>query len=213
MNKKIKELAEFLNVNKNKISKGYMKNLFSVEDKEYLVLNEEEREQYAYDSVKNFIDEVGAQHINGYENFIDEDYFYDMMNESYDDYCRVILNESDDKFENRLIAECYKNNILKDEDFEEIINENNNTYVDYKQCIANEEDYIESYTDYLCNTRSAIEYAKEIYGNELYKYHPNAFDIDEIIEYVIDTDGYGHVISSYDGKEIEYGDYYIYRLN
>jgi hypothetical protein len=190
-----------------------MKNLFSVEDKEYLVLNEEEREQYAYDSVKNFIEDCGAQYINGYENFIDENYFDDMLYESEKDYCINIAQESDDKFENRLIAECYKHNIISDDDFEEIIDKNNNTYIDYKQCIANEEDYIEDYTDYLCNNISSIEYAKELYGNELYKYHPNAFDIDEIIEYVIETDGYGHVISSYDGKEVEYGDYYIYRLN
>ena len=41
----------------------------------------------------------------------------------------------------------------------------------------------------------------------------NSCGIDEFIESAISEDGRGHFMSSYDGKEIERDDYYIYRIN
>jgi hypothetical protein len=38
-------------------------------------------------------------------------------------------------------------------------------------------------------------------------------DLDEFVEDAIDADGRGHFMSSYDGEEIEEGEYFIYRIN
>ena len=41
----------------------------------------------------------------------------------------------------------------------------------------------------------------------------NLIDIDALAQYCVDVDGVGHFLSSYDGEELEYNNYYLYRVN
>ena len=41
----------------------------------------------------------------------------------------------------------------------------------------------------------------------------NLVNIEELVEYMIDTDGVGHFIGSYDNEELEHNGYYAYRVN
>ena len=41
----------------------------------------------------------------------------------------------------------------------------------------------------------------------------NLLNIEELAQYCVDVDGVGHFLSSYDGEELEYNNYYLYRLN
>ena len=56
------------------------------------------------------------------------------------------------------------------------------------------------------------------YGSkQLSEYLENYVDKDKFIEEVIETDGFGHILNSYDGTEDTYSvdgvDYYIFRIN
>ena len=141
-----------------------------------------------------------------------EDYFDELQRDMNKQYCQDIKDERDSDFANRLIAECYKNNIIGDDDFE--TDEYDEYEVNYDVCLVDEDELIEKYTDFLCERESSSEWIKSIYGeSEIYKHFPNAFDTEGLINYVIDTDGFGHILSSYDGHEHIQGQYYIYRLN
>ena len=38
-------------------------------------------------------------------------------------------------------------------------------------------------------------------------------NVRELVEYIVDLDGAGHYLATYDGKELEYDGYYAYRTN
>lgn len=212
---KIQALADFLEVDPSEISERY-KNCYGYENKEYLVFTEDEAYDFAYEDVKNLIEDCGMECINGYERFIDWDYFYDDMKENYKSYCVNIKEESDNKFDNRLVKECYEEGIIDDDDFETVLDDDGNETdeIDYNYCLKDNDELIEEYTEYLCDTIDTQEYITGIYKtNEILKYFPNAVDEEALINYVIDTDGKGNVISSYDGKEYEKNGYLIYRVN
>lgn len=187
-------------------------NVYEVDRKEYLVYeNQSDAYDAAIDSCKQLIEDCGVNCVNGYENFIDESYFDDMQKEYWREYCHDIKHESDSNYENRLIKECIDANIIGDDDFyyDEYLDE-----IDFMNCLADEDQIIDNYVEYLCEQESSIDWIKGIYGiNELHKYHPNAFDIDAMAEYCVDTDGIAHTLSSYDGKEIECNGLYLYRIN
>lgn len=208
---KIIALAEFLNVDSSLINHE-IDNLYEYKNKEYLVLDEFERVKEAKQDIKSLIDDCGINCIRGYENFMREDYFDDLQRNMNKQYCQDIKDERDSDFANRLIAECYDNNIIGDDDFETY--EYDEYEANYVVCLVDENELIEKYTDFLCKQESSSEWIKNIYGeSEIYKHFPNAFDIEGLINYVINTDGYGHILSSYDGHEHKQGQYYIYRTN
>lgn len=186
--------------------------VYEVDGKEYLVYeNQSDAYDAAVNSCKQLIEDCGVNCVNGYENFIDESYFDDMQKEYWREYCHDIKHESDSNYENRLIKECIDANIIGDDDFyyDEYLDE-----IDFMNCLADEDQMIDNYVEYLCEQESSVDWIKGIYGiNELHKYHPNAFDIDAMAEYCVDTDGIAHTLSSYDGKEIECNGLYLYRIN
>ena len=131
-------------------------------------------------------------------------------------YCVNIADENDSTYGNRLIQECVEEEIINDDDFATIIDENGNEQVDYSNCLIDKNDLIEQYAVYLYqqNIKQPLEYMLSIYtAKELLEYFPNCIDLKRLIKYVIDVDGRGHCISSYDGKEIKHNDYFIYRTN
>lgn len=41
----------------------------------------------------------------------------------------------------------------------------------------------------------------------------NLLNIEELAQYCVDVDGVGHTLAYYDGEELEYNNYYLYRVN
>lgn len=204
-------LADYLNIDINQVKKLSYGDYYEADDKEYLIYNENEAYDAAIESVKSIIEDCGVQCINGYENYIQEDYFEEQQQNGNKNYCEDIKQESDSNYENRLIKECVDANIIGDDDFyyDEDLDE-----IDYSYCLVDMDDLVEQYTEYLCEKETPLEYMLSNYSpKELYKYFPEAIDIDSLAEYVVDVDGKGNCISGYDGKEIEHDGYYIYRTN
>lgn len=182
---------------------------------EYLVLTNEQADEKCYEEIQNLIDDCGPDAINGYENFIDEHYFDDAQQQSIQSYCYDIGKyEEDEKFGNRLVRECYENDLIDDTDFEQ--DEEGNAI--YNQCKLDIDELTQKYVEWRCDQQSSLDYMLEIdTPKNLVKYNPNCINMDELVDYVISSDGRGHVLASYDGKEdwIQYQgeEYYIYRIN
>ena len=51
---------------------------------------------------------------------------------------------------------------------------------------------------------------KGFFNNEAYK--SMIYDMDDFVDDAIDADGRGHFLGSYDGKEYEIGEYFLYRI-
>ena len=185
--------------------------IYEVDGKEYLVCeNQSDAYDRAIDYVKDLIDDCGIDCINGYEQYVDENYFDEMQENYYKEYCNDIKHESDSNYENRLIKECIDANIIGDDFYyDEYLDE-----IDFMNCLVDEDQMIDNYVEYLCETEQSFDWVKGIYDmKDLAKYYPNAFDIDAMAEYCVDTDGIAHFLSSYDGKEIECNGLYLYRIN
>ena len=56
-----------------------------------------------------------------------------------------------------------------------------------------------------------FNYGRE-YTMEIIKKY-DLLDHEELAQYCVDVDGVGHFLSSYDGEELEYNNYYLYRYN
>lgn len=41
----------------------------------------------------------------------------------------------------------------------------------------------------------------------------NLLNVEELAQYCVDVDGVGHTLAYYDGEELEYNNYYLYRVN
>ena len=185
---------------------------------EYYVFDDyDEAYEAAKNEVINLIDDVGVTSINGWENYIDSDWFEDAMKEYYESYCYDIENEGSSIYDNRLIEECYDAGVIDDDDFE--IDDDGDP--DYTQCTVESWDLVERLTDHLCGTYSdPVEWYSDNLGSdalsEVVKQY-NLYDEDAIAEYCVDADGIGHTLASYDGNDIEYEfegiTYYMYRCN
>lgn len=69
--------------------------------------------------------------------------------------------------------------------------------------LANHSDVPEEVFDFLAN--------KCFDNNEAYK--AMIYDVEDFIDDAIDADGRGHFLNSYDSKEHEIGEYFLYRIN
>lgn len=167
-------------------------------NEDYLVLeNEEEADNEAIECIKNIIDDCGIsciQNIN-LDRFVDEDYFRNIFEESYYSYAEDIANEpaESDEFENRLEEEMNEKGCTDIDEFVQALLEDIN-------------DFIEEYK---------FQYGEESF-NEIIK-NDDIIDIDALAEEILEIDGRGHFLSSYDGVEyeatIENKTYYVYRTN
>lgn len=171
-------------------------NVFSIDNKEYMIFNDEEQAyKKAVLTCIDIIDDCGINEeivdiaIN--HNFVDLNYFLDAMNE-HEEY--IAWNESIEY-------------IARDEELEELKNEQ-----------ITEEDIRENYyeSSKYTSSESAFdeflfqfgrEYTMEIMLKE------NIIDIEELSKYCVDVDGIAHFLSSYDGEELEHDNYYLYRTN
>ena len=208
-------LAEYLGISPNGIIHTYG-NCYKViaNSQEYLVCKgEDEADDAAYESVKNVLDDCGYGVVTGFENFINWSYFNDDRLAYWKSYCEDISLEQDDEFGTRLINEAYDAGVISDDDFEHDLNGE----IIPTRCLVDKQEIIEQLAQHLFKLEDAKSFVIDMYGRDLKRIPADAIDEEALIQYVIDEDGRGPQLASYDGNEIEFefeGDtYYIYRVN
>ena len=161
---------------------------------EYIVAqNDEEVFNACKEEIEGLIDDAGIMeslnwdNMGGIEKYLSNpDYFEEALRESYENYVQDIAHE-----EGRLQEEMNEAGVTTPEE-----------YVDY---LMNQiDDYTEEFI---------FQFGKENLTAALKEGYVS-LDMDAVTEAVIDTDGAGHILSSYDGKEIELADgSTAYRVN
>lgn len=198
MEEKIKVLAEFLGIKESEILKGYRDNMFETSDgEEYLVVTDEEADDEFYNYEAELIDELGLDAFTDWakdyiiENCVDTEWFENFYYEDYESYANDIETESSssDEYENRLEEEMTVAEVDTKEDFVEYM-------VDR---IRN--DLVEEFE---------FNFGKDMLRDVVSRY--DLLDVDAVIDYIKEQDGRG-ILASYDGKENEEGEYFIYRIN
>lgn len=220
---KIEALAELLGVDESEITQGYDDTVYEISDgREYLVLTEDEADDMFHDSEMNLIDDLGIESFTPsfqeriLSEFLSddaEDWFYEAFQEFYETYADDISAEEDDVYGTRLVQECYDAGIITDDNFRE----DENGDVDYTECLVPENVLAERLTSYLVG--SIDDYVEEYrfqLGEEEFDTvvrNNNFIDWDAVIEETKELDGRGPMLAGYDGIEIDWDDYYIYRTN
>ena len=211
---------------------------------EWLVATEEGADEYAYERVESLIDDIGYEGFN--EGFVENHIDGDRMAYYYEEWFRDDVEEEPDSYldddiygdDMELTSEA-KEEIEK---IKEMIGEFNEELEETDDSIMREEledkiQDLESEIEDLKDDEDSYEFTEE--AKERYvesrmddvRYDPVSFlrdyglereienfiDQESFIEDVINSDGRGHTISSYDGSEdeVEYEGttYYIYRMN
>jgi hypothetical protein len=201
--------------------------LFTFNNKEYAIGNDSQADTASYEYLENLIEEIGLQLFNSgvIDSYIETDslitYFIDRdeIEENYEDYGidKQLLPEIEDEIDelNKLLEgeedeekiDSYQteiDNLLEDDDNYEVDSDSLDSYIE------NETDEI---------TNNPIDYLKDrgFITDDNYKFLLDYIDLENLINYIIEIDGRGHNLSSYDGIEekIVYDDeiYYIYRIN
>ena len=184
-------------------------------DGTYWVMDEEESRQAVYEDIENLIDDLGIydlfmhDFINWIENnAIDQEWFEAWWFDDFKDYAWDIEGEEDNEYGNRLNRECLENKVVRED---EIVN---GKYIGKEylyEAFANKKinDIKEG------NTTFSEELVWQ-YGKDELKYilkdNPNVIDMDAVVDECIRLDGYGHNLSSWDGKTIELeDDMYAYK--
>ena len=156
------------------------------------------------ESPENFNKDFIIQYIDGREYFENE---LNLMNGAY---AYEIQNESDEKYENRLIAEMVEWGILNEEqaesdNAEELAEQNIDEFI---FLLTNDQlEQGNSGLDYFISTFGEEETMKMVIDN-------NLIDIDEASKDAVQTDGIAHFLSSYDGETLYLNnDFVAYRVN
>jgi hypothetical protein len=218
-----------------------------VDSNRYAVGDETEMQRSAYESVDNLIDDIGFEGFNsGFaQNYIDVEAVVSYAEDVYDDDVRnnpeVYLDESDRQLSDEQVE---KINILKMRisqtqsvmsNLEDEYDDDNQELIDDK--IDELQERIDEYTEEIEDIESSPEgeYPEEMIDEKVedlvydVRRDPESFmsefglewseyiDRDEFINAVIDTDGYGHSLNSYDGNadEIRVQDilFYVMRID
>lgn len=201
-------------------------------DRRYAVGTDSEMKSSAYDYVDNLIDDIGYEGFNKsfVQNYIDSDAVADEAERIYDDDVRdnpeVYLDESDRQLSDEQVEEIeiLKMKIQKNKNFIESLeqesddedesisekieefNELNQEYEDEIETIENDpqgefpDDLIEDKVQELV---SEVRRNPEWFLSEFGLDWKDFIDKDDFIDGVIDEDGYGHTLNSYDGNADE----------
>lgn len=228
---KIEALAEYLGVDVDDIEELY-DNTFIVNDEdsefykqEFVVYTDYEADEAVKEDLENIIEELGWVVNLPIEDYVRNDsWFDDAKHESNEIYARDIMNESDDVYESRFVAECVDRGIIPTNDgwFEE--DEDGKLTIvkpigDGVDAIYDAEDFFDEFVESLdSDYEDSYEWFVDNFGeSELGYYIENgslSIDFDQLAEDVIRYDGRGNSLSSYDGEEHELDDdYCAYRVN
>jgi len=204
-----------------------------LDNRRYAVGNEDEMQSSSYEAVENLIDDIGYEGFSASfaRQHIDEDAVADYAEETYDDDVRnnpdvyfddserLLSDEQDEKIgilkmrisqTQKLISnfeEQYDGE--DDESIEEKIDELTDLIVEYEDEIDEIENSPEGefpndlIDDKVQELVSDVRRDPESFMNDYGLDWEHYIDKDEFIQDVIDTDGYGHTINSYDGSADE----------
>jgi len=207
---------------------------------EYAVGNDEAADEAAIERTRSLIDDIGYEGFNPsfMEYYVDgdrvadyaEDWFWDDMSEAPEDYLddddRELTQHSKDEIEkiNEEIGRLQEDLEELDSDVEiEVTQDRIDELEERKEDIKMDDDnyeyteeakdeYVERRMDEVRN--DPVGFLRDFGMEESIK---DFIDEDDFIEGVIESDGRGHTLSSYDGteNEISFDDewYYIYRTN
>ena len=171
-------------------------NIFNINGAEYAIYNdydaaEEEAVEQTIEILKDcglndFLEDVAINH-----NMLDLQWFKDANEEhanfyAYDESIDFIADAEE-------LEQLERGEITEDEIRENIYN---NTII---------EDAAEAFNDFIFNF--GREYTMEI----IKKY--DLLNYEELAQYCVDVDGVAHFLAAYDGEELEYNNYYLYRVN
>ena len=127
MDEKIEALVQWLNENGNDVTADDVEqnygDEYSVDGADYLVCTDEEADEAARQDVKDLFDDMGLESFSEsfqetiIENYVDSDIFDDDMQQSNLSYAHDIASESDYQYGNRLVQECYDDDLILDDDF------------------------------------------------------------------------------------------------
>lgn len=215
---KIKALAEFLGCDPSEITDNGHNEFEHSDGGTYKVLTDEEADEDFKDYEESLWDDIGLDSFTDWfkdwiiENAVNEDYFWDDMHDSNNSYAHDIASESDDQFENRLVQECYDDDLISDDDFER----GPNGEPDYENCIYDEDELADKLTEYLDSQYiNSVDWVVGEFGwkelSSIVKEHPDCIDFDKVVEQLKDTDGRGGALAAWDGVENEQNGYYIYK--
>ena len=220
-NDKLITLADYLEIDPTTM---YQQddNTFSTQDgEEYLVLTESEAQDMARDQIESIVADLGISAFNKdfiqahYSEILDDQWFEEAQIESYQFYVDDLDEEEDSTYGNRLIQELYDNGIISDDDFEQ----DEDGQPDFLSLLDSFDidNAKEEYVEKLCaGWDDPIEWYVQNFGDHSLTdiiREENIVDIDALTDLVIQQDGLGHILATYDGDEIMVDDYYIFRIN
>jgi len=207
---------------------------------EYAVGNDEAADEAAIERTRSLIDDIGYEGFNPsfMEYYVDgdrvadyaEDWFWDDMSEAPEDYLddddRELTQHSKDEIEkiNEEIGRLQEDLEELDSDVEiEVTQDRIDELEERKEDIKMDDDnyeYTEDAKDEYVERRmdevryDPVGFLRDFGMEESIK---DFIDEDEFIDGVVESDGRGHTLSSYDGveNEVSFDDewYYIYRTN
>lgn len=165
-----------------------------VAGQEWVVMNDTEADEYATQSAEDSLEELGTEGLNiTWKDYVtNEDDFETACIEQLDNYINDIAEEQSkepDMFPSRLEEEMHYADVADRDSFLQYLIE---------KAVPND-DYVQWYID---------EFGDEAFMGLA------ALDTEGIAKYIVDTDGRGSVISSYDGEEVELSTgYSAFRVN
>ena len=196
---RIEALAKLLKVEVEDLTTSkYDNRVFENENAgEYIVLTEEEAYNAAEESIRNLIEDLGLESFSKscqewiLDTCVDKEWFDEYLEEYYTYYI-------DDIRDVKAVCEGYETRL--DEEMEDA-------------GVETEEEFLYYLIE---DAGNSIDWYIDCFGYEEFKSvceECDLIDWDSVIDEVISEDGVAHSIATYDGKEYEVGEYFIYRLN
>ena len=206
---RITALAEYLGIDPSEIHNTYDYE-YETPEGDYLVVDEDEAWELAREDIESIVDDIGLESFTeGFRDWIimnalETDWFERAVEESMWAYAEDIKEESDDVYDNRLIAEMLELGCIDEEDIEDP-----DFDVDWHM-----DDFVSCLVD---NAGDPVEYCADNFGWDWVAEaaeENSLLDMELIVEECIAQDGIAHFIARYDGEEHDLGDgLYAYRTN
>ena len=171
-------------------------NVFNINGAEYAIykdydIAEADAVQYCVDVIEDCGVGENLLNIAIDHNMLNLNWFMDVATEYAEDYA---YNESIEYLADAEELEQIDDGIVSEDEIREKY---------YNSVLPS--DATQAFDEFIFN------YGREYTENIILK--ENLLNIEELAQYCVDLDGVGHFLSSYDGEELEYNNYYLYRLN
>ena len=188
--------------------KRIIENLYECGDYEFWIFDDEDDAyETAVEDLENLFEgDFGvALSVNGYEQFIENLWFDEFLEESMTEW---VQNADDDEF----FEDCRDYELVDEDDFDEEGN-----YIGEETRDTLEQDLIDCHVK---DAGDAIDYYETNVGHDALievVEQEGLLDLKELAEYCVRADGIAHTLASYDGNEVDFDydgmTYLIYRRN